>query len=114
MPDKRKEDAKFFVFPENVDSSYGVFLGLSIKELVLYVLPVVVVGLIFIVLPPHSMTFILTKVIIVVFLLTIDLAVLSSKPVAYRNNIKLTHYLKMKSNYSKRQHLFFKEKQKRR
>ena len=114
MPNKRKEEAKTFIFPENVDSSYGVFLGLSIKELVLYVLPVIVVGLIFIVLPPHAFTFILTKIIIVVFLLTITLAVLSSKPVAHRTNIKLTQYLKMKSNYSKRQHLFFKEKRKRR
>lgn len=114
MPNKRKADAKTFVFPENVDSSYGVFLGLSIKDLVLYVLPVIVVGLIFIIIPPHNFAFVLTKIIIVIFLLTIDLAVVSSKPVAYRNNIKLTQYLKLKSNYGKRQHLFFKEKRKRR
>lgn len=110
MPNQKKVEAKTFIFPENVDSSYGVFLGLSVKELVLYVLPVVVIGLLFIVLPPHHFTFVLTKVILVVFLLTIVLAVLSSKPVAYRNNVKLTHYLKLKANYGNRQHLFFREK----
>ena len=114
MPDKKRTEAKTFLFPENVDSSYGVFLGLSIKEVLVYVLPSLVVGLIFIFLPPHHFKFVLTKVILVVFLLTIVLAVLSSKPVNYRSNVKLTDYLRMKGKYSKRQHLFFKEKRKRR
>ncbi|UJF16792.1 conjugal transfer protein (plasmid) [Jeotgalibaca sp. MA1X17-3] len=114
MPDKKKTEAKTFIFPENVDSSYGVFLGLSLKEISLYVVPTVAVGLLFIFIPPHSFTFVVSKVILVIFILTIVLAVLSSKPVHYRSNVKLTDYIKMKSNYGKRQHLFFKEKRKRR
>lgn len=112
MSNRKKAESKTFIFPENVESSYGVFLGLTVKELIIYVLPVVAVCIVFIAIPPHSLTFMIIKLIIAVLLLTIVLAVLSSKPVSSRNNVRLTQYLKMKSKYTSRQKLFFKEKTK--
>ena len=114
MNDSTKKDEKTFVFPENVDSSYGVFLGLSVKELLVYVLPMVIVGLIVLFLPPHTFKFMLFKATVVIFLITILLAVLSSRPVSYRNNVRLIPHLQMKAKYQSRQHLFYKKAVKRR
>jgi cytosine/uracil/thiamine/allantoin permease len=109
MNDKKE---KQFIFPENISSDYGVFLGLSLKELAVYVLPVFVICLVFLFLPPHSLKWIFIKLAVSIFLLTILLAVLTSKPVKTRHNIRLTDYLKMKSSYNKRQHKFFIAKRK--
>ena len=112
MPNRKRESKKF-VFPENVNSSYGVFLGLSLKELAVYVLPVLLVGVILFIIPPYTIKPILTKATVLIILLTIVLDVVSSRPVAYRNNIKLVQHMQMKRNYKNRQHLFFKERNKR-
>lgn len=101
---------KVFVFPENVSSSYGVFLGLSLKELAKYVLPVIVVGVLSFLIPPQSLKATIVKIIIFILLITIVLGALSSQPVAYRSNIKLLTHLRLKRNYNRRQRLFFEEK----
>src|SRR5699024_666161 len=118
MTDERQNSEKKFIFPENVDSSYGIFLGLSLRELLIYVLPIFIVGIVFVTLPPHGLYPIMTKVIIVVIIMkviliclimTIILAVLSTKKIKYRNNVRLIPNLKMKAKYNSRQHLFFKK-----
>lgn len=109
MADERQNSEKKFIFPENVDSSYGIFLGLSLRELLIYVLPTLIVGIVFVILPPHGLYPIMTKAIIVVLIMTIILAVLSTRPVKYRNNVRLIPHLKMKAKYNSRQHLFFKK-----
>lgn len=112
MPDRKRESKKF-VFPENVNSSYGVFLGLSLKELAVYILPVLLMGVVLFALPPYTIRPTLIKGTVLIIFLTIVLAVISSRPVAYRNNIKLVQHMQMKRNYKNRQHLFFKERNKR-
>jgi len=109
-----KNQKKKFIFPENISSSYGVFLGLSLKELFIYVVPPLVVGIIVLILPPNTVMITVIELIVLVLVITIILAVLSSTPVKSRNNIRLPQYLKMKNNYSKRQHLFYKAKKKER
>lgn len=113
MNETKKKDEKTFFFPENVESSYGVFLGLSVKEMLVYILPMVIVGLIVLFLPPHTFKFMIFKGIVVIFSITVLLAVLSSRPVSYRNNVRLMPHLQMKSKYKSRQHLFFKKAMKR-
>ena len=103
---------KEFIFPENITSGYGAFLGLTLKEVLYYVLPVVVVGLFVLFIPPYSLTVIMIELIIFILILTIVLAVLTSKPVNGRNNIRLPNHINMKRAYSKRQHLFFLDKKK--
>lgn len=103
---------KKFIFPENISSGYGIFLGLSLKELLIYVIPPLIIGIIVLLLPPHTITVTVIELVILVLVLTIILAVLSSNPVKSRNNIRLPQHLKMKNNYSSRQHLFFKAKKK--
>lgn len=103
---------KEFIFPENITSDYGAFLGLTLKEVLYYVLPVVVIGVIVLFLPPHNLTVMMIELIIFILILTIVLAVLTSKPVNGRNNIRLPNHINMKRAYSKRQHLFFLDKKK--
>lgn len=107
MSEYNKKDEKTFIFAENVDSSYGVFLGLTVKELVFYVLPMVVVGIIVMFIPPHTFKIMMIKAIAVVFIITILLAVLSSRPVANRPNVRLLPHMQMKAKYKSRQHLYF-------
>lgn len=98
---------KKFEFPENIKNTYGVFLGMSLKELTIYVVPVIAIGLIALFIPPHTVTSIIVKVLIIVLVLTVVIAVVTANPVKYRDNIRLTQYMKMKQQYKKRQKLFF-------
>jgi len=98
---------KRFEFPENISSGYGVFLGLTLMELIKFVLPVVLVILIILFLPPYNLTFKLIEIFIALIIVTVVIAVITSQPVKYRNNIRLPKYLKMKNQYSKRNKLFF-------
>jgi len=109
MKDERQNEEKKFIFPENVDSSYGVFLDLSLRELAIYVIPTIVVGILFIAIPPHGLYPILIKTIIVILITTIVVAVLSTRPIKNRKNVRLLPHLKMKAKYNSRQRLFFKK-----
>src|SRR5699024_3944968 len=109
MADERQNSEKKFIFPENVDSSYGIFLGLSLRELLIYVLPIFILGIVFVTLPPHGLYPILTKAMIVVLIMTVILAVLSTRPVKSRNNVRLIPHLKTTAKYKSRHHLFFKK-----
>src|SRR5699024_7514461 len=113
MADERQNSEKKFIFPENVDSSYGIFLGLSLRELLIYVLPIFILGIVFVTLPPHGLYPILTKAIIVVLIMTVILAVLSTRPDKYRNNVRLIPHLQMKAKYKSRQHVYFKKQKNR-
>ena len=104
MNNKKKK----IIFPENIDSKYSVFLGLSLKEIMIYVLPAVVVGIMFVAFPPHTMYSILFKCFIALIFITTVVAVISSNPIPNRPNVKLIPYLKLKRQYSKRQNLYFK------
>jgi len=103
---------KEFIFPENITSDYGVILGLSLKEVLFYVLPTVAIGAFVLFIPPYSLKVIMIELIIFVLILTIIIAVLTSKPVKGRSNIRLPNHIKMKREYSNRQHIFFLDKKK--
>src|SRR5699024_6525248 len=100
---------KEILFPETVDSSYAILLGLSLGELLIYVLQISIVAIVFVTLPPHGLYPILTQAIIVILIMTVILAVLSTRPVKYRNNVRLIPSIKMKAKYKSRQHLIFKK-----
>lgn len=100
---------KKFIFPENIDSKYNVFLGLSLREILIYVVPAVIVGLVFIAFPPHNFTAIIIKVFISIIVVTMVIAIISSNPIKDRPNVRLIPYMKLKGQYSKRQNLYFKK-----
>jgi len=101
------DEQKKFTFPENVNKSYDVFLGLGVRDIVLFIAPIAVIGIISFFIPPQTVTSTIVKLLVTTVLLTIVIAVLTSKPVKYRNNIRLTQYLKMRKAYDNRQKLYF-------
>ncbi|MBC1248118.1 conjugal transfer protein [Listeria booriae] len=104
---------KEFIFPENVDSKYGVFLGLGLLELVKYILPLVIGGFLFIAIPPYNVGWMITKIILVLIIGVIAFGLLAARPIKARPNIRIQDHLKIKSQYKKRQKLFFKQRTKR-
>lgn len=108
----RRLGRKKFEFPENIESTYGVLLGLSLKEIGMYIAPIVLGGIILLFIPPVSVKSVLIKLFIVVLLTTAVIAILTASPVKHRNNIRLVKHLKMKRQYGKRQKIYFISKRK--
>ncbi|MBC1228615.1 conjugal transfer protein [Listeria booriae] len=104
---------KEFIFPENVESKYGIFLGLGIMELLKYILPVAFGGILFIAIPPYNIGWLITKILMVLFMVVIAFGLLAARPVKARPNIRIQDDLKMKSQYKKRQKVFYKKREKR-
>ncbi|MGN7410580.1 hypothetical protein [Sporosarcina sp. SAFN-010] len=109
-----EQKGKKFVFPENVESGYGIFLGITLRELAIYLLPPVVIGFIVLALPPHNVWLMLFKLMLILIVLIMILAFLSSRPIRYRQNIRFQDYLKLRTNYKQRQKLFYTRKKKER
>lgn len=106
------KQGKKFIFPENVESSYGVIMGLTLKELILYVAPFFIFGMVIIALPPHSIAYMLIKIMVVLLAITILLAILVARPVKSRPNIRYSQFLRQRKSYKTRQKLFYTEPKK--
>lgn len=98
---------KKIYFPENVDANYGVIFGLTLKELLLYIAPTLIIGLVIVAIPPHSIVFIFIKAFVVIVIITIVLASLAARPVKNRPNIRYSQYLDLRKQYRNRQKLFY-------
>lgn len=109
MNETNKQGQKVFVFPENIQSNYSVIFGLTLKELFLFVLPSIIIGILILLIPPYNLMGFMIKTFFAVLIVTITIATITSSPVKYRDNIKLIPYLKLKRGYDKRQQLYFKE-----
>ena len=103
---------KKFIFPENMSNEYGVFLGLSLRELLFYVLPILILAILFLIIPPHCLKLMIGKGTFCILLLTVVLAVLTSNPISSRRNIRLLQYMRVKSSYRKRQRVYYMDKRK--
>lgn len=100
---------KEFIFPENVDNKYGIWKGYTLMDFVAIIIPSLIVGLIFIAIPPHGVVWLILKVAIVSILEVGVFGVITVRPVKARPNVTLRSHLQMKGAYSKRQHLFFQQ-----
>ena len=103
---------KEFIFPENVDKDYGIWKDYTLKDFG-YGILTLLCGLVFIVLPPYPLFFVLGKIIIVVIAMTVVMAILTIKPISSRKNIKVRDHLRLKRKYSHSQKLYYLKPQKR-
>ena len=97
---------KEFIFPENVDKDYGIWKDYTLKDFG-YGILTLLCGLVFIVLPPYPLFFVLGKIIIVVIAMTVVMAILTIKPISSRKNIKVRDHLRLKRKYSHSQKLYY-------
>lgn len=104
---------KKFSFPRNVDTSYGIFGGLSGKDILQYLFPAAALAVLICFLPPFtSTTFWTIKVFVAVLLLIGAWSIAVARPVANRSNIRMIPFLKMQLDFIKRQKVFFIQKKK--
>lgn len=97
---------KEFIFADNVNSSYGAFLGLNLKDLVRLV-PSFLISVLLLAIPPYTVTFLGVKLFLFFLINVAAIAIAVSRPVKYRSNITLQQYLSFKQQYQNRQKLFY-------
>ncbi|MEE1130238.1 MAG: conjugal transfer protein [Caryophanon sp.] len=105
---------KKFTFPDNVDSSYDVVLGLTLKEILLYIVPTFAIGIICITLPPNTLYMMLLKIVMMLMAIVIVTAIVAARPVKSRPNIRFGAFYKRKQQFKKRQKLYYLAPSKRR
>lgn len=103
---------KEFIFPENVDKDYGIWKDYTLKDFG-YAGLCLVVGLIFIGIPPYGFIFVLTKIVIVTLAMTVVMAILTIKPIKSRQNIRVRDNLRLKQKYTHSQKIYYLKPKKR-
>ena len=99
---------KRFSFSDNFDSAYKVFAGITLPDLLKFILPSVLLGSLIALIPPYKNIFFwFIKLIIIVVIITCGFLIAMLKPVKYRKNIKCMDYIKTRIAFAKRQKLYF-------
>jgi len=102
-----RKGRKWF-FPKNVDNQYKIFMNMTFKELVLFVLPSLLLsgGIAFI--PPYSsVVFWLIKSFLIVFILVIPVFYVNYRPVKFRENLRAKDFIKEFLDYRKKKKMYF-------
>lgn len=103
----RRRGRRWF-FPKNVNNKYNVVLNMTLKELLIYVLPSLIIstGIAFI--PPYSsIVFWLIKGFVIALLIVIPIVYVNYRPVKHRDNIRTNDFIKETVNYSKKQKVYY-------
>lgn len=101
-----KDDYLKFVFPENVDKDYAVWMGYTLKDLGKLIV-IVLALLVLIAIPPYAIWWVIVKVFLSLIVLVIIMAIMTIRPIPSRKNIRFTQHLKTINKFNHRQKLFF-------
>lgn len=102
-----KKGRKWF-FPKNVDNQYKILGNMTLKELVMYVLPALLIsaGIAFI--PPYnSVVFWLVKAVFIVLVIIVPVVYVNYRPIKFRDNIRSKDFLKEILEYRKKKKMYF-------
>ena len=88
-----KDDYLKFVFPENVDKDYAVWMGYTLKDLGKLIV-IVLALLVLIAIPPYAIWWVIVKVFLSLIVLVIIMAIMTIRPIPSRKNIRFTQHLK--------------------
>src|SRR5665648_143070 len=99
---------KRFFFPQNVEKGYNIIQGLSLTDIVKFIVPSVLVSAIILLMPPYmSLLFWIVKSVFACVILGIGFILAIARPVKYRNNIKFLNYIKMRISFLSKQKLYY-------
>jgi len=99
---------KKFFFPGNVEKGYNIVQGLSVVDVVKYIIPSLMVSIIIIAIPPYtSMFFWILKAILDCLILSTGIIMAVLRPIASRSNIKCLDYIKMRIAYIGKQKMYY-------
>jgi len=99
---------KRFFFPENVEKGYNIIQGLSVTDLVRFIVPSVLISTIIIFLSPYnSVIFWIIKGIFICVILSVGFLLAILRPIKNRNNIKCLDYIKMRISFLSKQKMYY-------
>lgn len=101
-----KDDYLKFVFPENVDKDYAVWMGYTLKDLGKLIV-IVLALLVLIAIPPFAIWWVIAKVFLSLIVLVIIMAIMTIRPIPSRKNIRFTQHIRNMNKFNNRQKLFF-------
>ena len=101
-----KDDYLKFVFPENVDKDYAVWMGYTLKDLGKLIV-IVLALLVLIAIPPFAIWWVIAKVFLSLIVLVIIMAIMTIRPIPSRKNIRYTQHIRNMNKFNNRQKLFF-------
>ena len=102
-----KRGRKWF-FPKNVDNQYKILANMTLKELVIYIFPALLIsaGIGFI--PPYnSVLFWLFKTVFIVLIIVIPVVYVNYRPIKFRDNIRSKDFVKEIIEYRKKKKIYF-------
>jgi len=99
---------KRFFFPQNVEKGYNIIQGLSLTDIVKFIVPAVLITTIIMFMPPYmSPLFWIVKSVFACVILGIGFTLAIARPVKYRNNIKCLNYIKMRLSFLSKQKTYY-------
>ena len=97
-----------FFFPQNVEKGYNIIQGLSLTDIVKFIVPSLLLSILILLMPPYmSRFFWIVKSAFVCVILGIGFILAIARPVKYRNNIKCLQYIKMRISYVSKQKMYY-------
>ncbi|KYD11472.1 hypothetical protein B4102_2200 [Heyndrickxia sporothermodurans] len=102
-----KRGRKWF-FPKNVDNQYKIFANMTLKEILLYIFPALLLSIGIGCIPPYSsIVFWLIKSLFIVCIIVFPVIYVNYRPVKYRENIRSKDFVKEFLDYKKKQKMYF-------
>lgn len=108
MLDSNGKRGRKWFFPKNVDNQYKILANMTLKEILTYIFPALLIstGIGFI--PPYnSIVFWLIKGFFIVFIIVIPVVYVNYRPVKFRDNIRSKNYIKEFLDYRKKKKIYF-------
>lgn len=102
-----RKGRKWF-FPKNVDNQYKILANMTLKELVFYILPAILISVGIGCIPPYqSVVFWLVKAVFIVFIIVIPVVYVNYRPVKFRDNIRSKALIKETMDYRNKKKVYF-------
>ena len=107
LGENSKKGRRWF-FPKNVDKEYKIFANMTLKELLIYVLPAFIISIIIAAIPPYSsVLFWIIKCVFILFIIVIPVFYANYRPVSERDNIRTNDLIKEYIQYKNLQKIYF-------
>lgn len=108
MLDGNEKRGRKWFFPKNVDNQYKILANMTLKELLVYILPALLISVGLGAIPPYSsIVFWLIKAVFIVSIIVIPVVYVNYRPVKFRDNIRAKDFVKEFFDYQKKKKIYF-------
>ena len=108
MLDGNEKRGRKWFFPKNVDNQYKILANMTLKELLVYILPALLLSIGIGAIPPYSsIVFWLIKAVFIVSIIVIPVVYVNYRPVKFRDNIRAKDFVKEFFDYQKKKKIYF-------